>query len=416
MRRLFICYFFGETMSCAIKNEKGLNGACQPIALAPVSALQKIAQGVDDGAHGLTEAEAKLASEMAALLLSLPGRGAKHWHNKGNDWVLLQAWPSGWANAQQAVKTSMAEVKKEWEVVAKARALLPKAAPALKKIGRELAELDESIPKAPAIKRMGAWTVEEAGPEAAARSAEAFAIWMGGPRELGYMDGKKRPAGAASARLFESAGAALRTAKAAGFDVRRGPAAIVRLLIEPLEVVGESRGMNAVRAELSRIESEALERSMEEASLERLREALGEAPPPEIQTIEEDSLAGAEEGYARWTVGWRENEAGFLNYDTTPGPLGGAMLHATEAQARQQGYYQTSATEDGVAKVRARPIEICERLGEPNVKELSKAIEIERDREQAEALAKVGQEALKARAEALRSGAAQPAPRRSRSL
>lgn len=405
-------------MPCAIKNEKGLNGACHEIALAPVSALKRVAE-IKAGAHGLSEEEAALAAKMASLLLSLPGRGSKDWYNSKNntDWVKLKAWPSGWANAQQPYEGSEAQVRQEWALVSQAREMLSKAQPALKKIGQDLANLDDKLPKASAIKRMAGWTVEAAGAETAARAGEAWAIWMGGARELGYMDGKKRPAGAAGARLFESEKAALRTAKAARFGSDRGPAAIVRLIIEPLEVMPGAKGMDAVRAELSRLESEELSRSMEEASLERLREALGEAPAPAPQIMDSGSLAGAEEGFARWVSGGDEKaQAGFLNYDQRPGPLAGAQLHPTERGARDASYWWGALSEDGVARVRARPIEIGELIGEPNVKELSKAIEIERDHREAQALARADQEALKARAAALQSGEATPAPRRSRSL
>lgn len=403
-------------MTCAIKNEKGLNGACYPIALAKAESMREALKAARAN-PALSEAEKASATELANLILALPGRGSGRGREK-DAWVCLRAWPSSWVNGQQPFAGTEEEARQEWEMVAKARALMSKALPAFEKVGWSLKELDESLPKASAIKRMANWKVEAAGAQAAARAAQAWAVWMGGPRELGYMDGKKRPAGAASARLFESASAALRTAKAAKFGGDRGPAAIVRLMIEPLEIVGDSNGLDAVRSELARAEGEALERSMEEASLERLRQMLGEAPAAPVQTIEAGSLAGAEEGYARWAgvgPGHPEVEAGFLSYAGTPGPLAGALLHATERGARATGYYYSSA-EEGVVKVRARPMEICELIGEPNVKELGKAIEIERDREEAESLAKAGEGALKARAAALQSGAAQPAPRRSRSL
>jgi hypothetical protein len=402
-------------MGCSIKNEKGLYGSCHRIELCLVSSMEKALKAVQESS-ALTEAERLVGIECARLILSIPGRHQVGHGPRAAAHVILTAWPNRWVNGQQKLGLSEPEVKKEWELAARVRELIAKALPVFDKAGWVLAELEAALPKASAIKRMSGWTVQEATPEAAARAAEAWAIWMGGPRELGYMDGKKRPAGAASARLFESVGAARRTAKAAQFGGERGPAAIVKLMIEPLEVMEGAKGMAAVRRELARAESETLERSMEEASLDRLREALGEAPAREIQTIEEGSLAGSDEGYARWSGGWQNTEGGFVNYSGELGPLGGALLHASEGAAKNAGYWNKSTAEDGVAKVRARPVEICESFGEPNVKELKKAIEMEHGREQAEALARAGEAALKARAEALRTGAAQPVPRRPRSL
>lgn len=423
-------------MSCAIKNEKGLSGRCERAYLASRDSLGK-AQAKLASDTLLSPNEKDQAVELVEALLGLQKhpkpmyRSGRRPGQPAEEWATMSAWPSGWVNEQQPVGMTPQEARAEWALAQRIRAAMALGLPALEKIGIPLSELEANAPKASSLKKTSAWTVEEAGAHLAANAGFAWAIWMGGARELGYMDDKKRPAGAASARLFESAAAASRTAKAARFGGDRGPAAIVKLRIEPTDIVEASPGAgDEVRMELASIEARSLESAMEEASLDRLREALGEGPGREAPAPQpEGSLAGAESGFAVWRDtrekaafstpsggGDSSLGAGFINYKGELGPLVGATLHASAQKAKSAYYVGYGGARDAIVRVRSQPAEVCALIGEPNVKELQSAIEAEEERNTSAALAKADASALRARAASLESGAAQPAPRRSRSL
>jgi hypothetical protein len=255
-----------------------------------------------------------------------------------------------------------------------------------------------------------------------AKGGHAWAIWMGSAREQGYMDDKKRPAGASAARLFESEAAALRTAKAAKFGGERGPAAIVRVGVECQEIVKSEPGANcaAPKMQMALREARELDAVLEEASLEEIRRVLGEAP--EIEEAEssmpkEGSLAGREDGYACWvdvpSSNGNAGRCGFLNIRNELGPLLGAALRATPEGAQSKSGYWNSNT--AIVKVSCAPISVDAKLGEPEIASLQTAIAWEAAESAKAALQKQGAQALKDRASKLESGAAQPR-RKSRSL
>lgn len=403
-------------MSITIKNEKGLNAtSCYEKSLIEVEKIEKMKVALKIGLEKglMTEAEHQLATAFLQQIESLPGRSEPGYYSRKIS-VTYVGWPTGWGNEHNPVNTTKENVEKEWETLKAIRAQYKKAVVIFDKVSWDLKELDTNLPKESSLKKSASWIVEEVDPNAAARAGFGWAIWMGSPRELGYMDGKKRPAGAASARLFESEAAAVRTAKAARFGTDRGPAAIVKLMIEPLELVESSGGGDEVRAEMARIESASITQALEEASLERLQAVLGDSSAVNVAIPEdpEGSLAGSDTGYALWR-GYKDMDgSGYVNYNGGAGPLNGALLRSSLKDVKNNMYSYGAVEGHTVVKVKARPVEIGQLIGEPNVKELNEAIELEHQRQEAASLSKANVEALKARAAALQSGAAQPAPRR----
>lgn len=371
----------------------------------------------ENTAEGWAAADARLAK----------GHDSNQW-NKGFLSVNISNMPSGFGNETVQWNMSADTLRAHLDAF---EALHQSAAAELAGLRvdaaakeRESAFLGE-LPKKTAFAKFKALAINELEEGWEAKGGEAWAIWMGSARELGYMDDKKRPSGAASARLFESSAAALRTAKAAKFGSDRGPAAIVRLRVECIEIVSSEQGASctAVRQQMARQESLEILESMETASLDQIREALGEpmaSPKPALTAPEEGSLAGRENGYACWVdvnarvSGYaRDGASGFVNIRGDLGPLTGAVLKATASAAgHSHGYWggQTS-----VVKVSCWPVGIDETIGEPNVANLRAAIDWEQAQAAEAALKKQDSDTLRARAEALSSGQAAPR-RRARSL
>ena len=281
------------------------------------------------------------------------------------------------------------------------------------KSGISSAIIDKFLPSKAELKRVLTCVVVDLEPGWEARAGVAYAIWMGRSADKGYMDEYKLPVGSAGARLFESAAAATRTAKAAKFgaDGVRGPAAIVRLVIEPVEVLmAESSKGNTPRQAIAELEAAEIEAALEEASSEDIAEALGESPAPMLPAPN-IGRAGRQEGFACWSENllWSSDHKGtsqlstqgFVNIRGDLGPLTSAVLAVDAHQARSKNWG------DGcVVKVALRPVEIVEILGQPEILGLESCIAWEAESARRTALAKQTGEVLRARAAALLSGAA----------
>ena len=398
-------------MPVMLKNEKGLFARQERLSIVDA----------DDFAR------------LSALAASRPCPAAQPWladlrgvcEDAGSGWgkskrtlMCLGNMPGGFVNESQPWAVDRSGLARSWEAYGRLREGWAAARSELAAAGAQektLAEMDKALPSKAALAKLSKLSVEEREPGWQAKGGLAWAVWMGSERELGYMDGKKRPAGAASARLFESAAAATRTAKAADFGGERGPAAIVRLRVECVAIERErgSPKCDPVRLQMARREAEELRDSLEESSLEQIRHALGEAssamssePAPEPPPA--GSLAGREEGFACWVGG--QDEGGFLNIRSGTGPLTGALLHANLAKSMQAGWGDMA-----VVRVACWPEAIEAKIGEPNASSLGAAIAWEQEVARAEALRRQDADALRRRASELESGAAQPR-RRARSL
>lgn len=440
-------------MTITVKNDKGLFAGHTGLAvhrevLLPIihealarkdeaalgwinSLLALGATALRTGGHG--SSNETLTDNTAAGWVAADARMTKsndadpdHW-NKGFLFLNIPNMPSGFGNETVQWAQSAQGLRAHWEAF---EALTQSASADLAGLrvdeaakARENA-LMAALPKKTALAKMKSLAINELEEGWEAKGGEAWAIWMGSARELGYMDDKKRPAGAASARLFESSAAALRTAKAAKFGSDRGPASIVRLRVECVEIVSSEQGAScsAVRQQMARQESLEIAESMEEASLDQIRAALGEptaSPKPTLAAPEEGSLAGRENGYACWvdagvSLGYgRQGASGFVNIRGVLGPLTGAVLKATTSAAEHNHGYWGGQT--SVVKISCWPVGIDETIGEPNVANLRAAIEWEQAQAAEAALKKQDSDKLRARAEELSSGQAAPR-RRARSL
>jgi hypothetical protein len=407
-------------MPCIVKNEKGLFAGASAawMKTSNMEALEKAASKAND-----ESAKAWLASLREVFCK----RERKTQWGHSIDELHALPIPGGLGNEtaqwdQGAVELQEAWVKMEACVLARPKALaaLDKAAAGNEVLKHHLKNLDDQLPKKATMARVRKYTLEDLVPGWEARGGDAWAIWMGSPREQGYMDDKKRPAGAASARLFESAAAAERTAKAAKFGSDRGPAAIVKLRVEALEIVSSEKGSKceAVRQCIAEREGQEIRSALEEASLDDIRLALGEAPSSEPQerliAPQEGSLAGREDGYACWVDVDHErcSKRGFVNIRSELGPLTSAVLKPTEKAAAQKSSYWGEVS---VVKVSCSPVEIAALIGEPALSSVNAAIAWEQSVAASEALRKQDADTLRQRAAALSSGEAAPR-RRVRSL
>lgn len=253
----------------------------------------------------------------------------------------------------------------------------------------------DRIPSMAKIKKIKEeWRIEEYSDAKAAEPGYGWAIWMGSARNLGYMDDKKRAAGAGSARLFESEAAALKTAKSARFGdegSERGPCAVVKMFIEPIEVLNENGVNSAIIQEvIKRKEAMELREALEYGNVEGIQAALEDLEIPDVKL--RNALAGQEEGLAFWVKNnyyGQDGDEGFLNYRNQVGPLNGATIH--KLNSKKEVYY------DGAIKVRVRirPVEIGTKIGEPDVKDVEQAIEFEQSQIDYEVLKRQTKETLK---------------------
>lgn len=406
-------------MTCIVKNEKGLfaSPSHEYIATAAVEGAQKVAEHLGD------EVAKQWLADLRKAYPTTEQRG--YWKNQST--VLVSApVPGGMGNETAKWEQSASDLRSSWDALerlassrAKALAGLDKAAQSLPTLAEQLKAIDDGLPKKALWARVKKYTLEELEPGWEAKGGDAWAIWMGSPREQGYMDDKKRPAGAASARLFESAAAAERTAKAAKFGGDRGPAAIVKLRVQALEIVSSQPGAKceAVRQTIAAREAQDIRDALEEASLDDIRLALGEPasePQEALEAPAEGSLAGREDGYACWVDFSHQEHArsGFVNIRSQLGPLTSAVLKATEKAASQKTTYWGEST---IVKVSCSPVEISAVIGEPALSSVKAAIAWEQSVAASEALKKQDADTLRQRAQALSSGEAAPR-RRARSL
>lgn len=400
-------------MQTIVKNEKGLfaSPSSSSVDGSKFDALRKAAAGKPELLDWLAGFE-------AACLRNEWGSG-KHRRSA----LMLSNTLGGLGNETATWDIAAMDLRAWWDRLEELRSSLPAALGSWKPDGgfasEGLDEIDAALPKKAAVARAKAMVLEELEAGWEAKGGQAWAIWMGSPREQGYMDDKKRPAGAAGARLFESAAAAMRTAKAAKFGGERGPAAIVRLRVECVKIESSEPGSPcaAVRSHMARREALEIQESLEEASIDDIRRALGEPVAdgaPAAEAPAEGSLAGREEGYACWIEGqagsWRE-DSGFVNIRGAVGPLTGAVLKPTVKGAQQKGWSGQSS----IVRVACWPVAIDDLVGEPIVASLSCAIAWEQEQAASDALRKQDAQTLKARAQALESGQAAPR-RRARSL
>lgn len=348
-------------------------------------------------------------------------------HRGGSAPLFMQNLPGGFSNETTQWDMSSSELIARWRDVAELIAQWPGVSKRLCTLpGAEahVKSLGECLPKKAILDRIKNCVLKDLEPGWEADGGAAWAIWMGSPRELGYMDDKKRPAGAASARLFESPAAAERTAKAAKFGSDRGPAAIVRLRVECIAIESSDPGASceAPRRKMAQREAQELIDSLEEASLDDIRRALGEQVVSDRSSLAQPpatgSLAGREEGFACWVDRTSSHsldarKSGFVNIRSGLGPLTGAVLTSSaKASAQKSGYW---AGETSVVKVACWPEAIESVIGEPNRISIDAAIAWESEQAAQAALSRQNADTLKARANALRSGEAAPR-KRARSL
>lgn len=426
-------------MTTTVKNEKGLFGRPASLTVHKEVLLPLIAAAAqkEDAAalrwidsllslgssrfkQGRQWPEEALSENTAKGWLVASGRlepeDKRHW-STGFLMLEIPNILSGFGNETAQWSAPAAQLAKHWETLAE---IAQGAAAALSglaggKVEEARKNLMKELPTKAAMAKMKSAAVQDLEEGWEAKGGEAWAIWMGSAREQGYMDDKKRPGGAASARLFESSAAALRTAKLAKFGADRGPASIVRLRVECVEITSSAEGSScsAVRMQMAKREAQEISESMESASLDQIRQALGEPTSEPAQALaapEAGSLAGREDGYGSWVdEAGNQSKGGFLNIRGEAGPLTGAVLKSSAAGAKGLGYWQAS-----VIKVSCWPVAIDETIGEPKDQSVRAAIEWERAAAEESALKKQDADALRARAQALMSGQAAPRRRASR--
>lgn len=399
-------------MPTTVKNDKGLfsSPATNYLNAEDFEAIKTTL-------HDKPEWQSWLAEFVAACHLQYHG-WSKESYPKRHTYQLSNV-PGGFSNETHLWSQTPEELRAIWKRSADLRASMPSFKNLPAHLNEALKSLESALPKKATFERMNGFILTHLEPGWEAVGGEAWAIWMGSARELGYMDDKKRPAGAAAARLFESQAAAERTARAARFGSDRGPAAIVRLVVECEAIVESDPGATcaAPRHQIAQRESREIADSLEEASLDDIRRALGESPSESIPSAEpppEGSLAGRETGFACWVDSDHGRvDCGFSNIRGDLGPLTGAILKPNAKAASQaSGSWRGRAS---VVQVSCRPVSIDALIGEPQVSALKAAIAWEGQQAAEAALQKQSADALKQRAAALESGAAQPR-RRSRSL
>jgi len=439
-------------MGIKMVNEKGLNASFGSLSFIRSNSLRDlIAAAQKDSQISESDRAAALAL-LARVQAELPLESRHHWHDLGQtdkQVHIVPFFPHGWVNETQIADISLESMNAHIDLIKQLHALRapltalckthkiahPDFSPEQLAHWRHSAEELEkmakktpmdAIPGAAAIKKIETAVIEEAGPAQSARAGHAFAIWMGDRRDTGYMDTKKRPAGAAGARLFESAEAAARTARAASFGdgKAKGPAAIVQLAIEPIALEPGHATPTEIMGALAHIEQAQLQAAIEAVSLDRIRELLGVSPAPvapddPLPNLDSNSLAGAQSGWAVWRD-YRSDQhphqtAGFVNQRDGLGPLVGAVLFELLQTAERKLNAWSRSQSDAILRVVARPVEIVALLGSPYVAPLENAIEHERAMAEKAALARANADSLRARAQLLESGAAQPTPARRRS-
>lgn len=401
------------TMPTSVKNDKGLFS--RPSAVhVDADAFEAVAAACS----GDPLAQAWVDSARAA---SFPQK--IQWLARAEAYPLGHALafeliPGGFSNETHLWAPSSSELLARWGTLATLRSEWDALSKKLKHKGVDVQidQLRKQLPTSAALARARQCVLEDLGFGWEARGGMAWAIWMGVPGECGYMDDHKRPAGAASARLFESAAAAERTANAAKFGSIRGPAAIVRVRVECVAVAASPKGARCESPRLAIAEREARELLdfLEEASLDDIRLALGEpsaalsgpaaAPPPPPPA---PSLAGRQTGYACWVdpIAPGPNDigsaGGFVNIRGDLGPLAGAVLKSScspAAWAASVSFVQVACSPDAIESL----------IGQPWLDPVRLAIDTERSQAAAASLARQSADALRQRAAALSSGRAAP--------
>ena len=409
--------FSGAKMPIIIKNEKGLYATSSIIRIGAVDfEAVKSAYGADeDCARWCAKFEGMMVKEGLYW-------GAKKYPE--SYWFTCPDVPSGFGNETQQWHKTESELRAWWREIGELRADFSKWSKKLAKktdfASKSMDAVEKFIPKAANIAKWEGFFLESLDPGWEAKGGSAWAIWMGSARQQGYMDDKKRPAGASGARLFESEAAAMRTAKAAKFGSDRGPAAIVRMGVQCQEISHSEPGAlcEAPKQQMALREARELQDYLEEASLDDIRMALGESPSeraPKAEAPVAGSLAGGEDGFACWVdvVGAESKRGGFLNIRNELGPLLGAALRPTLEAAKNKSAYWGAHT--SVVRVSCAPLSIDAKIGEPQVASLAAAIDWESKVASEAALEKQGAQALRSRAKALESGEVAPR-RKSRSL
>lgn len=313
-------------MSFILKNKKGLSAYGTPNNVAKDSDVASLAS------QSANPACEELARTLQRLPLSPDGA-----------WRMCWLPASGWGNESHETQGDPGDALAAFEALPSIAAALAKAKPHLPaKIAKDM----ESFPSKATCQKLLEISVEQGGPEAFASEGEGWAVWMEAGQ--GWMDDKKRPGPLGAARMFESAAGCLRTAKAACFGSNhgRGPAAIVKIALEPIGFDPSSP-----------IDSRVVDADPVRASIAR-REAkeIGEA----IETgaaVCHDETSGCSFGWATWIFhpNSSNEKAGFVSHRNTLGPLCGAQL--SNEPVRQWGA-------SCLVNVRLRPTDIFERLGD----------------------------------------------------
>ena len=364
-------------MTCTLQNKKGLFARCSPVALIYADRLDALRKLIQEQQIPVHDPLAQLVPLLAQLpcTLSISGQYPSLAKNLA---VGFHCIPQSWVNETQEIDLYESQAQKEQELAPAIARLYAQTFDGIElRLGSSLAQTITTLfegksptrralpigflaPKSAVLKNLSEAVIKPAGPEVNAQDGIGWAIWM--ERGQGWMDHKKRPAQACSeARLFESAAAALRTAKAAGFGSNtssRGPALIVQIALEPVEIlVRETRnGTNlaVIEGALAKRESDEIEKAL----LLDWESAL----TPSAQ----DLKPGTFEGCAIWIEGNRQTQttSGFKNQRNDAGPLGGAQLHSNTAQALQHlTWYNNGCC---IVKIIARPTAISENLEQAN--------------------------------------------------
>lgn len=411
-------------MPCAVVNDKGL--FCQP-GHASLSSESLEAVALACAGHELGRS---FAERLRACCEPPEPTANGAAYPAGHAYALKLA-PGGYGHSTRPWEVDSAALRDAWTNLAGLRADWNKARPCLARgswpgsaagfgapkgpgnLGEALAWVEAFVPRASAMARHLAARFRDLPPGWQADGGDAFAIWMHGEK-AGFMSDTKRPVGAASARLFESAEAARLKANALGFGLpRRGAAAIVRLRVEVVDILSSDSGASAhgPRMDMARREAEELRDSLDSASLDEITRALGLHPSPDsgaslgsepggaIAAEPPLGLAGRDEGCACW-VDWGGSgpRQGFVNARGELGSLLGATLKATPMAAAKRSPGSGLVT---VARVACQPVEIVAPLGSPNLGILRDAIAFEADAARAAALARQDRAILAARAQSL---------------
>ena len=350
-------------MSTVIKNNKGLCASISENPIIKEDMLLKLNSFIQNN-----KIKDKNLTDLILLLNQLPGE--KHFKSK-----IFPALPLSWINESFEIQLTPIEAKNQnllaLEISKKWHQVLPLILSAtidgtansskiidffqIDRWGNKNKIFEMPKPDSNIFKNLDTYQYIPAGPEFYLQQADGFAIWM--DDKSGWMDFKKNSSPYCSgARLFESAAAAARTAKAAKFgDAKeRGPALIVKINVDPFDIIDsnviQGHSLGFITSIIAQREADILEQTISNFTFES-NDSIIKIPD------------GAFEGVAIWLEDnyYNTNSAGFKNQRGLTGPISGAQLHKDLQEAKRSAGYYSNAT--AFVRVFARPVEIIESIG-----------------------------------------------------